>query len=331
LATAIGAIVALWPSPDPEDSGRFVSVRVLPGIPLSEYHERFEGLVPQSAGTLRQPAQSGDPVRLAAHGLLRSTTGEPAPGEPTPDEPTPTPGTPDSTPTGTPTPDTPFPTSQTPGTPTPATPTPGTPTWDPEVLSTYDVLSPDVPVPIPSGMSREDTGKQADLVFTNVRAALPQLELPFEPMSLVPGPSTGSLFQIYVSTAVKADGSMLPPEEAAERLVELFGEIRTVGGLPSGKLEPLGVVVTADLELSGLRGEPVLLSWSIWQLGGEARLFGQWLATNPAYALEATSDKDTGSIDVWVPVPETPGPYIVRLDLTTEGARLASADSEAFE
>jgi hypothetical protein len=88
--------------------------------------------------------------------------------------------------------------------------------------------------------------------------------------------------------------------------------------------------VTADLELAGLRGKPVLLSWSMWQQGGNKRLYGDWLNRNLAYRLEATTDRDT-TLDLWIPLPKAPGPYFVRVDLTAGRSTLASADSQPFD
>ena len=42
LAAAIGAVVSLWPSPDPEDTAQFTTIRTFPGVPLSEYRQRQE-------------------------------------------------------------------------------------------------------------------------------------------------------------------------------------------------------------------------------------------------------------------------------------------------
>jgi hypothetical protein len=95
--------------------------------------------------------------------------------------------------------------------------------------------------------------------------------------------------------------------------------------------EPLGVVVIADVELVGLRGKPVTLSWSMWQTGGDVRLHGDWLNNNLAYRLKAVTDHDTVTIDLWVPLPRPPGPYLVQVDINAESARLASAHSEPFD
>lgn len=134
------------------------------------------------------------------------------------------------------------------------------------------------------------------------------------------------------------DGEPVDPAVAAERVLQVLRDARTTAAPDPDAAdndvadpEPLGVVVNADIELVGLRGKPVALSWSMWQTGGDVRLHGDWLNSNLAYRLEAVTDSDTVSIDLWVPLPRPPGPYFVQVDLTAEGARLHSAHSEPFE
>lgn len=50
----------------------------------------------------------------------------------------------------------------------------------------------------------------------------------------------------------------------------------------------------------------------------------------PSPSGPATTEDDTGSLDVWVPLPVAPGPYFIRLILASDGARLASMDSSPF-
>jgi hypothetical protein len=145
---------------------------------------------------------------------------------------------------------------------------------------------------------------------------------------------------MIIPNSVDPEGNPVPPAVAAERVVSVLKDARRTqgkesgGGEPTGQEpegEPLGVVVTADLNLVGLRGKPVLLSWSMWQQGGKKRLYGTWLNRNLAYRLEATTDHDATTLDLWVPLPKTSGPYFVRIDLTASGLPLASADSQPFD
>ncbi|HEX7461825.1 MAG TPA: hypothetical protein VF317_06600, partial [Dermatophilaceae bacterium] len=88
---------------------------------------------------------------------------------------------------------------------------------------------------------------------------------------------------------------------------------------------------TANVELVGLRGQAVLVTWRIYQAGGTTALFGKWLGTTAAYRLVAGTDDDTTAFDLWVPLPNVPGQYTVNLSLTANGANLASEDSPPFK
>ena len=102
------------------------------------------------------------------------------------------------------------------------------------------------------------------------------------------------------------------------------------GGTPGSRRVPLGELVSVNLELVGLRGQPILLSWSIFHEGSQANLFGKWLSDFASYRLEATTNDDTGTLEMWIPLPKQHGPFFIHLSLTTDGAGLASADSGPF-
>ena len=89
--------------------------------------------------------------------------------------------------------------------------------------------------------------------------------------------------------------------------------------------------MSVKVELAGLRGQPVFLSWSIFQKGGQTNLFGKWLSDFAAYRLEATTNDATGTLKMWIPLPKLPGPYFIHLSLTTDGASLASTNSGPFD
>jgi hypothetical protein len=94
----------------------------------------------------------------------------------------------------------------------------------------------------------------------------------------------------------------------------------------------MGELVSVDMELAGLQGQPVLLSWSIFQQdGGQNHLSGNWRGNFIAYRLKATTNDDTGAVEMWIPLPRQPGPYLVRVTITTTGGiSLASLDSGPF-
>ena len=104
------------------------------------------------------------------------------------------------------------------------------------------------------------------------------------------------------------------------------------GGAGNRKWQPLGELVSVDMELAGLQGQPVLLSWSIFQKDGPSHLSAKWIGNFVAYRLDATTNDDTGTLEMWIPLPKQHGPYFVRLTLTTTGgASLASMDSGLFD
>jgi hypothetical protein len=56
-----------------------------------------------------------------------------------------------------------------------------------------------------------------------------------------------------------------------------------------------------------------------------------WLGEFIAYRLVATTNDDTGSLQLWIPLPKQLGPYVVSLNLmTAEDINLASMDSNPF-
>jgi hypothetical protein len=149
-----------------------------------------------------------------------------------------------------------------------------------------------------------------------------------------------SIVAVITANTTDENGNPVAPDVAAQQVIRILKDARTTSGDQSSQDqdsanqpvgEPLGVVVSADLELAGLRGRPVLLSWSMWQQGGKKRLLGSWLNRNLAFRLEASTDDDTTSVDLWIPLPKAPGQYFIRATLTADQSTLASADSQPFE
>ncbi len=88
--------------------------------------------------------------------------------------------------------------------------------------------------------------------------------------------------------------------------------------------------MSVNLEVIGLRGQPLLLAWSLFQRSGKVPLPKEWRTTNAGYRLQATSEHDTGNVDFWIPLPKAPGLYYVSVTLATNGVRLTSAESQDF-
>jgi hypothetical protein len=145
--------------------------------------------------------------------------------------------------------------------------------------------------------------------------------------------------KLAIVNVVAGDGKgmKVTPGAAAKRLAELLADTRSTnvesgnrneGSRNEGDL--MGELVSVNFELTGLRDRPILLSWLIFQKGGRSHLFGKWLDNFVAYRLQATTDNDTGTLEMWIPLPKVPGPYFIHLNLAADGANIASADSDLF-
>lgn len=285
VAGAIGAIVALWPSPDPGDSAKFSNVLVMTNVPLGEFNARSE--------FARAPRGSLPSRIVELAGITSAHAQEPV-------DPTTTPAT---TPTAT--------------TTTPAT----TPTTTPTTTTTTPgkaVLDPEQPVVLPEAATAEKFKRKAATVVDIVeRSSDATLSCEQE---VCP-----AMAPLIAAAATDETGAQVKSSTAAERLVGLLNDVRKS---KDETPEPLGALVTFEVELKGLRGKEVLVDWSIFSAG--KRLFGQWLANNLAYRLKARTESDIASMDVWVPMPKQAGPFRVRLTLTADGTRLTHTFTEPF-
>jgi hypothetical protein len=313
LAGAILAIVALVAllvpddEPDPENSARFTGVNVVPSVPLSEYRQRTTlaplGPAAEAAGPTAAPELR--PASAAGGGQTAPPTTTPAPGTSRGSSTTTGPSTTAARSTSS------VRTSTTRATTTTSGPPP----------STGGPSTSGEPVVDPSGSDwvndggsggGGDQGRTPSTIFSSVCAA-----------SACPE-SADDLESMIVANSVDVDGNPVPPDVAAERVLEILRNARTDGD------EPLGVVVTTDVELVGLRDAPVFLTWEMFQYGGSTRLHGEWLNENLAYRLEPTTDHDTATLDLWIPLPPDPGPYVVRIKVAHAGSGLASAHTGPF-
>jgi hypothetical protein len=130
--------------------------------------------------------------------------------------------------------------------------------------------------------------------------------------------------------AADQNGHPLPVQEAARNLAARLEQARSVPN--QGKRDALGVRVSVNLELRGLRGVDLYLYWRLLSAGSNP-VPQNLAAATPAYVITAGTDLDSASVDDWVPLPEDPGPYKVELLVTdgTDAAPLDSFRSEPFD
>jgi hypothetical protein len=137
------------------------------------------------------------------------------------------------------------------------------------------------------------------------------------------------IIAITIVDAVDENGSPVPPQKAAEQLA---ARLATVRSTPTREgQDPLGMRLTVNLEIEGLRDQTLLLYWRLVQ-GGPAPVPGAWAEWIPAAELIATSERDGGVATIWVPLPEEPGPYRAEVVLIQESsnAQLNSQLTEPF-
>jgi hypothetical protein len=299
VAGAISTVISLWPSPDADDSAE-VTVRIVHGIPLSEYQRR---------------AESADVIALKGYSPPDGDgASEPTPGA-DPEETTASTATADSYPTEAPASTEPDPTTDSGGGPTD------------DVLTVDPTESTDPTDGAGSDRARlKSTSDPIEVDPVHDDVNLDEIDQEFQ--NITNGDTVPSNF-IAIGNAIGPNGEPVDPAVAAEQIAKVLADARQV---PSAtEPEPLGVVVSTDLELTGLRDEKLTLSWSLWQAAGGVRLSGEWLNDNVAYVIKPRSDHTTTTLDVWIPLPREPGSYFVRVDLRSGATRIDSGESERFE
>jgi hypothetical protein len=321
------AIKSLLPSPDVKSRAAFGTVTITDGIRLSEYRARSEDQVASIHG--RGP---GAPGALAVIRPARVLLAQTQPATTTTDG-----TTTGETTTGTTTGETTTGETTTAGTTTTGAPTtkdgrrmpvlPDEPSVAaiakerPAARTVKGVVLPDNATPESFRAKSEkvldhaEDRADADTCSSPQRSGLP----------------CDAILPIVAAASIGANGAPVSAQVAEDRLVDLLKNTRTVliGG-EHGKREPVGVEVTFLIELEGLRGEDVYIRWSIHEAGSKHRLFGKWLSTSVAYRLKVNSDDTTRARNIWVPLPETKGPFFVRLYVASEGDILSFYDTKRF-
>jgi hypothetical protein len=74
LASAVAAIVSLWPDPDAADVAKFAAVRVTPEVPFSEYRQRLVTAHASGDDSVGRRPWGASAYRPVVHRKLRPTT-----------------------------------------------------------------------------------------------------------------------------------------------------------------------------------------------------------------------------------------------------------------
>ncbi|HEY7597010.1 MAG TPA: hypothetical protein VH969_27940 [Actinophytocola sp.] len=319
IAGAVAAIKALWPTPDPENSAHVVARTASP-MSLREYISRLENSLTQEIFrndvlSIQESSSAADNTPTA--GTDQATTEIPTCEDPGDVCETAAPSGTVSSESGS------NPTSKGSGAPSLTTPTTSSAAF--RTLGSGFKKSP--------GLTQDRMNTVARLLsgYTAICRDLPHTaSCAHTLLRLARGVgsqqiSSNTICALIHGVTLDSNGEPVLPKVAAQRIVKIFRDARQ----DSAK-QPTGVLVSVDLELVGLRGKTLLLSWSMWRSGDGAQLHDEWLNTYLAYQLEPTTEHDTTTVDLWVPLPAAPGPYYIRTDLIADGTRLASDDSLPF-
>jgi hypothetical protein len=300
IASAIAAIVSLWPpsdnaEPDLPDRPTFTWVQIKSDVPFSAFqiHVATNQLPEEPPGGLRPwgaapvaATEQYDPTADPNGGVT-----DPPPYESDP-------------------PTAPPPPSETASTPD-INPTAGTASAEssaPDAVEVKPALTPD---PASTAATENACAELTSTISEEACRESPIVDL------------------MARSFLRNATGEPDPPDAAKTSLVQIFEDARTTEATEESVAEPLGVVITVKVELAGMRNEPVLLSWSMWNLGA-TRVHGEWLNPSLAYRLVATTNRDVAELNFWVPLPRTSGSYQLRSHLEATGMTPVTDDSKTF-
>ncbi|MFA4841785.1 MAG: hypothetical protein WC580_08765, partial [Agrococcus sp.] len=123
---------------------------------------------------------------------------------------------------------------------------------------------------------------------------------------------------ITTTETVDPEEGEIDPGEVAVRLAAALERVES-----TEERNPLGWAVGVQLMLEGYEGVPLLLTWSLDGLDVPVT----WSADNVAYRIVATTPRDSGSAELWVPNLSGEGTYNVNVNLwrASDGLPVASA------
>ena len=305
-ATAVAAISALLPSDTtpPPAKVTFEALHLAPApVPLPGFHPRQPGTQPATLSRrldavpalVAAAVSPSGPVATSGPGKVTKTA------TPTP---TPTPTSGPSHTTGTPSASNGASASGPPGSPASS---PGRPTAHLPTSSSTSAAPTNQPhTGGPRSFTKDYVGEVSE------QLALAGYDVPSDPAIAIPlsgGPTD-------------PDGKIVPPAEAAQRIVKQLKVTRSVVA-DSGLEVPLGVVVRATVRIQNAVGVPVQIGWELEGAGARtARLSDGWQQGLPAYLLHARTADDRGVFKIWVPLPKEPGRYTLTLMAYRKGVGL---------
>jgi hypothetical protein len=87
------------------------------------------------------------------------------------------------------------------------------------------------------------------------------------------------------------------------------------------------------MELEGLRGETLVLYWRLSPTQEAAPLPAVWAQVTPACLMKPGSQLDSASVDIWIPLPDQIGPFVLDFIVgkLPEGIALTTNRTDSFD
>jgi hypothetical protein len=188
----------------------------------------------------------------------------------------------------------------------------------PEPSSTPPSATPTVGGALPGGLSKTDIDTTTEEIFDRYPLC-PNADKACR-RSVAAG-----MQGIVAANSTDEQGNKVEPAVAAKRIVMILRESRQTTTAVASR-EPVGVLVTIDVELRGLRDRPARLAWGMSRTDGGSVL-GDWFLQHVAYELRAQADHDQTSVPLWIPLPAESGRYVIDVEVSVDGKPLAAATS----
>jgi len=119
----------------------------------------------------------------------------------------------------------------------------------------------------------------------------------------------------------------------SKRLAEVFKGTRTMRVKEPGKpatRELVGVMVSYTVKLTGLRGNKTRIRWSLLSAGASS-VRDPWLVNRQVGVLSGKANSYKVGGRFWVPLPEEPGPFYIRIEATgADGEQLNYSETDHF-
>jgi hypothetical protein len=124
-------------------------------------------------------------------------------------------------------------------------------------------------------------------------------------------------------------GQGVSPARSIGRVRRVLAGTRSQLG-PDGKRHPMGMMVSVDVTLTGMSGEPIELYWSMLSADTSRALPQSWLRNTRSATLHPHAEQAQLQKDLWLPLPRERGRYRARITLLNEDGERYSERTAVF-